>query len=361
MPAPSLTRMLLATLVPLLALAAAPATKPSAAEKPTIEFADGGVAMPVPDGWDVQLLSDDALGAMLVARAGTFGPTGAGLTVGLSPQQHSMTDNPKIADAIGKSILDQLRRMVEAQGLEVLTAPHLERDPEWFIRIRDVTRDPTSGKVADRLHVYRPVGVYLVMVAVTAYDPPTPDDAKAVHKVGETALYQIRPAKAQRNAGVATKGQPTALGKAKLKLAPPKGWMEVRTDADDGTVVTYRKPLGSTVVAVRVAALDKQPDAKDAAAERIAREELAKYIPSGTEPAGEPEVVQGGAFVVKLKQAAKRFSQRHRVETRVATVGDPAAGMRLVAVTNASTELSADEASKFADELAGTAELFKPR
>lgn len=310
-------------------------------------FLDDTMKFNVPPGWTVTAVSEDTRTVLLLNEA-----KDAVLKIVVDPQTASMTQNADTKRLMGEAIVKGLRDRLEAEKTEMIEPPKLKRDEAFFIRIEDKYRD--HDRVADRLHVFRVLGINLLRVVAVDLSG-NPEQTAAVHTLGEQLVYQIRTNKLPRPTGVPTGQKPSLFRKAKVKLTPAKGWLEEKKDADGGVIATYREPLPAGVVTVRVLSMAAQQRPRDEVVAKMSRDDLASMpVPDATQ--GEVESATDGRFASKSMQKYTRKGLTFRVENRVMIVGE-----MLLSVTSSSTELKSVEVGKFADELAATAEVFTPR
>ncbi len=327
-------------------------TKPGATTSPVVPveqlFADDTLKFAVPAGWRVTKVSEDTRWVELTEITG-----GGLMVVNTTPQTGSLGQNPDAKQKIGELIVKNLRELLERGKLTMVDPPRMKRDEAFFLRIEDRYRTE-DAKTATRLHVYRVYGIHLLMVAATSFDESAEYQAQT-YVAGEKLVYAIKANKIVRPTGIPTQGKPSPFRKAKVRLTPAKGWVEEKSDKDDGIIATYREPVGSGIVIVRVLSMAIQKDPRDAVVARLSADDLASLAP----PDAKPEPVQdiaSGPFAKKAQQKHDRLGPTLRVENRVMIVGE-----MLLSVTSASNELKAEPVSKFADDLATTAEVFTPR
>ena len=313
-------------------------------------FADDTLQFTVPAGWRLVKISNDSRWVEMKSddTAGT-------LVLNTTPQTASLTQNPETRITIGEQVVKQMHEELVAAEFEIVDRPRMKRDDAFFLRVEDRYRGPAVGaKVVSRLHVYRMMGIHLLMVIATAYEE-SPESVAAVHKAGGQLLYSVKANKVTRNKGIPTGNKPSLFRQAKVKLSPAKGWLEDKTDTADGTIVVYRPPIGSAIVSVRVVPITRQDGNGKTLATPVAHEELAAMAVADAQ-ANKVEVMEDAAFLSKSKQLHSGVRPAVRVENRVRTVGNV-----LLSVTSSSVEVKGDEVGAWADELAKSAEVFSPK
>ncbi len=170
------------------AAAAAPATKPATAPiDPGAEVAMSGgtIRFTPPQGWDrADELSNDNRAVYV-----SSGHDGI-LSVETPPAMRSVPS--------GGAILRKLIEMHKTAGQKVITAPHIEKDARFTLRIRE--RYEAGDKTADQIHLYLTSGPRVVMVTINALGN-SDDDVKPLHEAGEAAavsVHAVRPAGAAK-------------------------------------------------------------------------------------------------------------------------------------------------------------------
>lgn len=337
----------------------APATKPTDVTAPVEQlFSNDTLGITVPAGWRVARVGDDT--NSLVFALEKPHAAGAVMAVNTTPQTSSLTQTAEIKFKIGKGVVELMTKELAAKNIESVDAPAVKHDDGFFLRVEDSYK--SDGKVAHRLHVYRVIGIHLLMATVTSF---APDDAgvNADWKVAERAINSVKPNKIPRVFGVPTGQKPGLFRLAKVKLAPAKGWLEERADKADGVISTFRQQVGGNVVTVRVTPMDAQKESRAAVVARVVAEDVAsatKALVDATRPgttveAGDVETTAGdGAIDLRAVQKPVRTGLAFRVETRAKMVGNV-----VLTVTSSSTEKRAvDGVAQWADDLATTAEPF---
>jgi hypothetical protein len=325
---------------------ASPTTSTTRAAPAEQLFFGDALKFPIPDGWQVNWISQDTKTIKLVSddEKGV-------ILVNTTPQTASLTQNPETRDAIAKKMLELRRQQMEANKVDMIDPPHLKHDDGFFIRMEDRYRQ--GEQVADRVHVYRVMGFNLLMVASISVSDSADEVAK-VHKIGDKLLYQIEPSKIPPRAGIPT-GKAMLFRKAQVKLTPAKGWVSEKEDAAQGVIARFYERIGPGVIQVRVEAAGLPGKPQEQWAQRVASEDLKTMaVPDAKAAAAEP--VSGGRFRSKSQQKYDQLGLTWRVENRVVVIGD-----RLLSITNRSTEFKAGPISQYADDLANSAEVFAPR
>jgi hypothetical protein len=275
---------------------------------------------PADAGWKLLGKTDDN------RRASYQSEDGKGrIDITVSPQTRDVPDSyaRQMALIIGKGI----REDADRSGRTILLQPRVEKDDRFFLKIHD--RLSGGHGISDRLQLYRVMGLNIVHVAVVALQD-TPEEARPVHAAAEELLDGMR----------LTRGQtPVVYPRNKLKIKPPIDWKETKTDAPNGTVVTYtdpENPARALIVRARVipkAALE-DPAKRDAFLDRMVDDERRQPPFDKAKAAGDEQVVPGGAPREYLRQvrgdAQVEGGEKLRVQTRYFVVNDVLVSLRSV-------------------------------
>jgi hypothetical protein len=360
-----LRTMILALAVTGSASFAAPATKPASTApstapaqvplaKLTGSLANGTIRFAAPEGWQ-SVQSDNGLTVSYMA------PDHAGIiTVLYAPQEIRPTEDFKqsMGLKIGKAIREQMKK----DGREMLLPPKIEPDDRFYLKIHDRSR--SGAKTADRMQLFRIVGLNLVTCAVTAW---TDDEqqAKETQRLGEDLLLGARLTKAEAagadskkpgdagKAATPTKpGKPSTFAKAKIRVTPPAQWTEEKTDAADGLVATYHDPESeSNLMIITVHPLPKEtkkdPKARAIVIDDIVNAEKPTLNIEGGKQVGEPDVTEGSGFLRKITTKFETKDQKFQVDSRLVLVGDA-----VVCVTSLATAEKAEAVRQVGDQVA---------
>lgn len=320
----------------------APATTQAGVQDQEERIAHGSIRVPVPPDWEVLARREDSLGIQLNS---TDPP--ATLIIKATPQKFSLTNDPTMRHQMSQAIVKDLKQKLADERVEVLNWPRVVKDDEFFIRIHD--RHRTGGKIADRTHFFRALGVYLIMVTCITYDG-TDAQISNVNELAGKLIWQIRTAKVAKPPGVPTTGKPSLFQKAGMKLVPPEGWVEDKTDRAEGVVAVYRRPVGPGKIHVRVVSMVGRSERTEVLVRQLLEDELSAHAIPGavslTKPVSVPTNMLGKS---RLTLTLKHVD--YRVEARVARFGE-----KLVCVTAVSGAKQAQELESTADGLANRVE-----
>ena len=321
--------------------AAAPASAPttSIALEDMQSLADGAVRYVAPQGWQFVQKNDDGMGVRYAL------PDGAGVidvVVTVQNQMIQESARPQMANLMSKGI----REAAEKAGHELLFPPHLEPDPRFFLRFRDAQR--VEGRIADRVQMYRSMGVYFIHLAATARVDAV-DESQGIH---DTAAKMLEGMKLGRS------GKPSAFKRTQIKVIIPADWKEARTDQPNGLVATYthpKDPLRQIIVRARIIPRDARNGPKqDALLEKMVDEERA-LPPLTKDSADQEEKLDPGKSLRRIRTFGKRGDQDVAVETRYLVVGDILVSVRSIC-TDGDLEETSKLAGKFAEQIKPTRE-----
>jgi hypothetical protein len=257
-----------------------------------------------------------------------------------------------VAPQIAARVRKQLREEASRGEMDVILAPREYDDERFLVAVRD--RFNTLERFGDRVHLYRPVGLYLGHVVVTVF---TEDEAEAkrVHEIGAEMLMSLR----LNRAGAAdVKKRASAprlvtFAAARVRLMPPDGWRaEPNEGAIDGVIVTYRDAEDETnliTVSVRPLPPEARRDAKlrDLAVDEMVDADRQSFRIDGAEVVGETQTVTDRRFLRKTRTDYEHEGRRFRVTSRQVRAGDVIASVTIVA-----REESAESVDAIADRVA---------
>src|SRR5687768_17062432 len=121
-------------------------------------LADGNVRYIAPPMWELVGKSPNGLSAVYRSR-----DAHATIAITVMPQDRMIIEsaNQQMAMIIGKGI----REAAAANKQELVIQPRVEKDPRFFLKMRDAMSG--GGMTADRIQMYRIMGLNLVHVAAT--------------------------------------------------------------------------------------------------------------------------------------------------------------------------------------------------
>jgi len=315
---------------------AGPTTAPATVQGMLLK---GAIRFDIPATWkEVQRAEEDQL-------VGYALPDGLGLVmIYVAPTDGPVNQTFETKRRMAKIISEGTSNGLKNQGHEVLLAPTLEKDDIYFMRLRCTYKLKGSTVPTEQLAVYRPVGLSLASVTVTATTEAT-EQIDAAFKLGEKVLDSVRPGKPIR---------PTGFPRARIWMTAPVEWIETKSDTPAGTIVTYRDPRDAqTVLRVGV-----RPMTKDAKTDTGVRQKLIDALlaerdkqldtdghTTRTDLAPKPDA----RYLLQTTTDSAGTPGPRRIETRVLITGDT-----LVAVTSVTTPDRADPVTKVADDLAST-------
>jgi hypothetical protein len=320
-------------------LASTSATRPATAPADRQFLAHGTISYAPPPGWQRQGTQDNPNASSYRRDDQT-----ATILIINTPQEIALTDSIriKLAQAIGKKIRDDLK----SNGHESLIPPRIEEDPELFLRIHD--RFVSEGKQIDRLHLYRSLGLNLLMVSISTWSDSPQANAEAFEAAREMALD----AQIQSPQTPATQpAEPASLPKARLRVIPPSGWVAQWNDAPDGIVATFHDPH----VADNNILLLACPIPEDIRHNSDARAKLIDELDQRAQNIYRPESARSGApqQINDRRFIRKTITQHHLADGRVEVACRMVrADQVLVEVISISRSEQSRLVMKLADELA---------
>jgi hypothetical protein len=328
---------LLLTTTLLFALGAAPASRPATDEPATrpadLEpLADGSLRYSPPAGWEVVSRSPDRLKASFASADGL-----GHIDLVVTPQPSIPEDAQaaKMAMIIGKAIRENAKK----EKSELIIPPRVEKDPRYFLKMRDRSRNMEDSRTFDRLQLYRVIGLNLVYVAARATaDTPEHCDvvARDVDAVDESLLDGVRL--------LSHGARPVVFPRTELRITTPVDWTLLKSDEPNGLVVSYSDPKDANrqiLVRAKILPKDARGDAntakRDALLERMidGERKLPPFKASGPSPEERPATVGTKdpplrAFAAK----AARGEQALDVVTRYFVFADLLVSVRSVAPEN---------------------------
>jgi hypothetical protein len=315
--------------------AAAPATEPAAASEPTTRLtdleplADGSLRYQPPAGWEVSGKTPDRLKVSFASADGL-----GRIDMMVTPQNSLPDDSQaaKMAMIIGKAIRENAKK----EKSDLIIPPRVEKDPRYFLKMRDRSRNGEDSKTFDRLQMYRLVGLNMVYVSARASaDSPEHCEqvARDVDAVAETLLGGIQL--------LAHGARPVVFPHTELRITTPVDWTMTKGDEPNGLVVSYSDPKDGNrqiIVRARILPKDARGEAntakRDALLERMidAERRLPPFKLSGASPDEHPATVGGKAPPLRaLAAKATRGEVTLDVVTRYFVVADLLVSVRSVA------------------------------
>ncbi len=322
--------------------ASAPSTMPATlpAHASDMEpLADGTVRYLPPAGWTLVGKTPDGLGATYRSA-----DESAIIAITVMPQDRAIQESSR--DAMARIINKGIREAAAKAGQTVVTTPKQEDDPRFFLKMHDAIQ--VEGKIADRIQMYRVIGLNLVLVAGTA-NVETLEQAKAPLETAEQLAATMRVSRGSKR---------IVYPHAQLRAVVPLDWTDQKTDLANGLVATYIDPKDASrqiILGARIipkAARDDKEKMKLLIATMVDQE---RKLPAGLSAQGaQPEDVAGTTY---LRQTRMNLAGRDgpvRIDTRYLVVGDV-----LVSVRSISAEGDADGVGAIADRFAAALKPLK--
>jgi len=306
-------------------------------------LADGTVRYVPPFGWTLLGKNPDGLGATYRSA-----DESAVIAITVMPQDRAIQESSR--DGMARIIDKGIREAAAKEGHAVVISPKEEDDSRFFLKMHDAIR--VEGKIADRIQMYRVIGLNLVLVAATA-NVDSIEQAKIPLGTAEQLAATMRVSRGSKR---------MVYPHAQLRAVVPLDWTDQKTDQPNGLVATYSDPkdrsrqiiLGARIIPK--AALDDKEKLKTLVATMVDQErKLPAQLstPLATQTPQEEDV----AGTTYLRQTRMNLAGRDgpaRIETRYLAVGDV-----LVSVRSVSSEADADEIGKIADRFAANLKPVK--
>ena len=314
----------------------APATSEPTTRLSDLEpLGDGSLRYAPPAGWEVTSKSPDRL------KASFASPDGLGHIDLIVTPQPSIPDDAsaaKMAMIIGKAIRENAKR----EKADLIIPPRVEKDPRFYLKMRDRSRNGEDNKTFDRLQLYRVIGLNMVYVAARA-SADTPEHCEAVARdvdaVAESLLEGVHL--------LAHGARPVVFPKTELRITTPVDWTLARSDDPNGLVVTYTDPKDANrqiIVRAKILPKDARGDAntakRDALLERMidGERKTPPFKMSGPSPQEQPATVGTREQPLRAIGAkAVRGEVTLDVVTRYFVVADLMVSVRSVAPENDAT------------------------
>jgi hypothetical protein len=328
-------------MIPLLLIGAASPTSEPATSEPTTRLtdleplADGSLRYSTPPGWDVVSKSPDRLKASFASSDGL-----GRIDLMVTPQPSIPEDAQaaKMAMIIGKAIRENAKK----EKSDLIIPPRVEKDPRYFLKMRDRSRNGEDSKTFDRLQIYRVVGLNLVYVAARA-SADSPEHCEAVAKDVDAVAERLLDGVHLLSHGA----RPVVFPKTELRITTPVDWMLAKSDEPNGLIVTYTDPKDANrqiIVRGKVLPRDARGDAntakRDALLARMidGERKMPPFKPTGPSPDEQPATVGTKDPPLRAIGAkAVRGEVTLAVVTRYFVVADVLVSVRSVAPENDQT------------------------
>jgi hypothetical protein len=302
---------------PVLARADAPTTRLA----DMLPLVDGSIRYLPPDRWK-EIGKPDKLHAYYATEDGH-----GRISVAITVEDRDMPDSAagRMAMIIGKAIRENAKK----ENRELLYGPRVEKDPRFFLVVHDRMTTQDGSEVADRMQLYRVMGLNLVNLAVTAVVPrdSKPEAAQKILSAGQEMLAGM-----QLTRGAA----PVVFPRTRVRLTTPVDWKFSKLDQPNGPTVTYsdsKNPIRKIYVRSRILPKDARTDAakRDIILNRMI-EQGWEQPPLHRKPADGKQAGSGkGAYLRQIRTTVIQGEQKMQVETRYMVVGDVILSIRAVA------------------------------
>lgn len=301
-----------------------------------LPLAGGTVRYLAPPGWKAAAPTADGL------HLGFTLDEKGGIVVDVTPQETAPTQNmhDQMAVIIGKAIRESAR----SENHTFVITPRVEPDDRFFLKLHDA-QTVAPGVIADRLQLYREIGLNLVHVAVTA-QVSSVDQSAPIHAAAEKLLDGMRLSRGAKR---------TVYPRAELRAVVPLDWREAKIDQPNGLVARYTdpdRPPRQIIVRVRLLPKDAQTDParRDGLVQLMVDQE--RHLPplSISSPAVEQPAIGSGNNLRQTRFTVKSDGQTLRVDTRYLVVGSVLVSVRSVAANSDADAVNAI-AEKYCENL----------
>jgi hypothetical protein len=328
----------------ILAATPAPTTSPATTRLADMQtLADGFLRYDPPAGWTRADKADNPMSATWNS------PDEHGaLIITVTPEDRMVEDSAKerMAMIIGKGI----REAAKKENHEIVYQPRVEKDDRFFLKMRDAQKIG-DDKIADRIQMYRQVGLQFVHIAATAVVRSL-DESRPVHEAAEKLLNEMLLSRGAKR---------SVYPHTQLRAIVPLDWKELKTDTANGQMAVYtdpKQPARQIIVRSRVIPKVAQSDTakRDQLLTKMVDEErrmppLSASV-SATSKDDQP-FTPGGAGITYLKSLrvpVQRAGQSLVVETRYFVVADVIVSVRTV-TSESDAEAIRTIADKYCEDL----------
>jgi hypothetical protein len=291
-------------------------------------LADGTVRYIAPPAW--KLASRTDLSAVYESNDGL-----AQIAITVTPQNTALHDSAK--EQMSIIIARGIRDGATKNGQQLVLPPRVEPDDRFFLKMHDAM---TGGeRTADRIQMYRILGLNLVHVAATA-QVENMEESADVHQLAEHTLETMRLSRGAKR---------IVYGKAQLRAIVPLDWKDTKTDNANGLVATYtdaKDPSRQIILSARIIPKAAQTDVakRQALLDKMIDQERNAIKPS------REEEISGTKYLRQIRYTHSDASVTERSDVRYLIVGDMLVSVRSVAKAPDADAVSAI-ADKFADDL----------
>ncbi len=331
-----------------------PATAPA-----TMPIAQGRVYIAPPTDFPIVERSPD--GRTIAFRTAD----GVGMLTMLDTPQGRDVDDVFLREHMGIGMVDRLAAKLKQANADIVTAPNLEDDARFAMRMRLAFRQ--SGQKYEQLHLYRGLGSDVVQVTATAVDA-SGERLRTIERAAELLILSARTARPADNpldanaAAAATRpaenvplsATPLAMPRAKLQIFGPVRWACDPHDAPSGTIATYTHPTDRSML-LTVSASQLPPEARTNATVRdVAVDDLLSgrqehfQIGDGKASPEHTETIADARFSRKTRTVYSGSGERFLVTTRHVVVQN----QTLATVTTLSTTADGATMEALGDRIA---------
>ena len=318
--------------------ATAPANGPATLPVRTADMeplADGTVRYIPPAGWTLVGKTPDGLGATYRSA-----DESAVILISVMPQDRAVQESSR--DAMARIINKGIREAAAKAGQTVVVTPKQEDDPRYFLKMHDAIR--VEGKIADRIQMYRVIGLNLVLVAATA----NVDSLEQSRPAMETAEQLAATMRVSRGA------KRMVYPHARLRAIVPLDWNDQKTDHANGLVATYTDPKDASrqiILSARIipkSARDDKEQFKALVGAMIDQERKLPARFAGQTP--QEQDVQGTTYARQTRMKLNGPDGTTQIDTRYLEVGDVLASVRSISL-QAAADATGAVAERFAADL----------
>ncbi len=315
--------------------ASVPATPPTSRPSEMEPLADGTVRYTPPENWNLIVKRPDGLGATYQSRDQT-----STIVITIIPQDRAVADSSR--DAMARIIDKGIREAAAKEHRALLIAPRVEQDDRFFLKMHDAVQ--IEGGVAERIQMYRVIGLNLVHVAASAAGEQL-DDARDVFDKAERLMAGMRVSRGAKR---------VLYPRAQLRAIVPLDWTDRKIDQANGPVATYadpKEPSRQLLLGARIIPKAAREDKAKLDALVVLMIDQERALPARLTANGEDQNVPGATYLRQTHATALSDKDGAMlVDTRYIVVGDVLASVRSIAKASDAVTMNSI-AEKFAGNL----------
>lgn len=271
-----------------------PSSQPATAPAERQILAHGLISYAPPSGWQRLGTGENPNAAMYRSPDQT-----ATILIINTPQEAPLTESLRLK--LSQAIARKIREDLQSQGHQSIMPPRLEEDADLYLCIHDQFR--AENRDTDRLHLYRVMGMNLLMVSVSTWADSPQANADAFQTARQMLIDAQLHLQQEDTTQPAEPAQPASLPKAGLQISPPSGWKAELHDLADGLIATFEDPqFSDNKILLLSQSIPPEsrnnPEARAALIDQLAGRALKVYQPESGRP-GTPSQINDRRFIRK--------------------------------------------------------------